>query len=102
MDDKAAYWASVGLSALALLLLVTNVALVSGNRNLQIEINQRQAAINNGVNLSQLNNGLVQALADIAVKNDDKDVRDLLTTQGISLKPKAEQKTDAAKETKKK
>lgn len=98
MDDKAAYWASVALSALALLLLVSNVALVNSNRTLQMEVSQRQNIISNGVNLSQLNNSLVQALADLSIKNDDKDIRDLLAAQGISIKPKG----DAAKETKKK
>ncbi len=102
MDDKAAYWASIGLSALALLLLVTNIALVNSNGVLQGEINQRQTAINNAVNLSQLNNSLVQALADLSVKNDDKDIRDLLAAQGITIKPKSDAKTDATKETKKK
>ncbi len=98
MDDKAAYWASVGLSALALLLLITNVALVNSNRNLQTEASQRQNTINNAVNLSQLNSSLVQALADASIKDNDKDIRDLLASQGITIKPKAE----ADKETKKK
>jgi CHASE1-domain containing sensor protein len=100
MDDKAAYWASVLLSALALLLLVSNVALVNSNRNLQAEISQRQTAINSGINLSQLNNSLVQALADASIKNDDKDIRDLLAAQGITIKPKGAATAD--KETKKK
>lgn len=90
MDDKAAYWASVGLSAVALLLLVANVALVNSNRNLQGEVNQRAGMINSGVNLSQLNQSLVQALADATVKNDDKEIRDLLASQGITIKPKSD------------
>ncbi len=88
MDDKVAYWASVALSALALLLLVMDIALVNGNRQLQTEVNQRQVTINNGVNLSQINQGLVQALADASVKDNDKDIRDLLAAQGITVKPK--------------
>ena len=92
MDDKIAYWASVIFSALALLLLVLNVGLVNGNRNLQAEVNQRQLAINNGVKFGQLNQSLVQALADASIKENDKDIRDLLSAQGITIKPK----TDAA------
>ncbi|HEU0117145.1 MAG TPA: hypothetical protein VFR09_00805 [Alphaproteobacteria bacterium] len=98
MDDKAAYWVSVVLSALALLLLVTNVSLFNSNTRMQVQISQRQAAINNGIGLSQLNQGLVQALADASVKDDDKSIRDLLAAQGITVKPK----TDAAATTSKK
>lgn len=89
MDDKAAYWASVGLSAVALLLMVTNVALVNCNRNLQTEVAERQNMINNGMKMGQFNGNLVQALADISIKNDDKEIRDLLASQGITVKPKA-------------
>jgi len=96
MDDKVAYLASVALSALALLLLVTDISLVNSNRQLQIEVNQRQAIINNGVNLSQINQGLVQALADFSIKDNDKEIRDLLAAQGITVKPK----TASAEETK--
>lgn len=97
MDDKASYWASVGLSALALLLLVTNVALVNSNRNLQTELGQRQNVINSGINLSQLNQGLVQALADASVKNDDKEIRDMLAAQGITIKSKGEPAAESSK-----
>jgi hypothetical protein len=98
MDDKAAYWISVALSAIALILLVVNVSLFNGNTRLQAEVAQRQAAINNGLGLSQLNQGLVQALADAAVKDNDKSIREMLAAQGITIKPKG----DASKETPKK
>jgi hypothetical protein len=94
MSDKALYWGSVTFGALALLLLVANVCLINGNHNMQIELNQRQAAINNSGNMSQLNQALVQALAQAAVDNDDKDIRDLLAAQGISIKPKADKAAD--------
>jgi hypothetical protein len=97
MDDKASYWASVGLSAVALLVLVTNVALVSSNRNLQFEVNQRQVALNNANSLSQLNTSLVQALAETSIKNDDKAIRDLLSSQGITIKPKGATAKDSTK-----
>ncbi|MFY9287684.1 MAG: hypothetical protein WAO98_04190 [Alphaproteobacteria bacterium] len=98
MDDKVAYWASVALSALALLLLVINVALVNGNGRLTAEVNQRQATINNAVGFSQINQALVQALADASVKENDKSIKDLLNSQGITVKPKADADADAAKE----
>lgn len=89
MDDKVAYWASVALAALSLLLLITNVALINSNRNLQIEVNQRAAMINNATKLSNVNQALVQALADASVAEGDKDLRDLLAGQGITIKKNA-------------
>ena len=94
MSDKTLYWASVTLGALALLLLVANVCLISGNRSMQDQLSLRQTTINNSVTLNQLNQGLVQALAQAAVNDDDKEARDLLASQGITIKPKGETKTD--------
>ncbi len=86
MTDKIMYWASVLFSALALLLFVANTALIKGNRNMQEDIGQRQAVINNAQNLTPLNQNLAQALAETAVKNDDKKISDLLASQGITIR----------------
>ncbi|MDP9127135.1 MAG: hypothetical protein M3N08_02585 [Pseudomonadota bacterium] len=100
MDEKTTYWASIALGAVALVLLVINMSLINGNRHLQEEISQRQAAINSGVTLNQVNKGLVQALAEIAVKNSDTEARGLLAAQGITIAPAG--KTEEGKESKKK
>ena len=89
MNDKVLYSGSMILSALALLMLVTNICLINSNRNMQMEIGQRQAAINNSGPQSQLNQALVQALAQAAVNDDDKAIRELLSSQGISIKKNA-------------
>ena len=89
MDEKIAYWAAVAFGALALVLLVLNVSFINGNRAMQDEVNQRQLVINRGQTLSQVNQNLVQALANVAVKDSDTQVRDLLAAQGITLKPNA-------------
>jgi hypothetical protein len=90
MDEKITYWAAVAFGALALVLLVLNISFINGNRALQDEINQRQAVLNRGQTLNQVNQGLVQALANVAVKDNDAQVRDLLAAQGITLKSKAD------------
>jgi len=89
MDEKTAYWASVVLGAMALLLLIVNMCLINGNRRMQEEINQRQATINGGVTLNQIDNFLVKLLADSAVKNNDSDTRNLLAEQGLTIPPSA-------------
>jgi hypothetical protein len=96
MDEKLAYWSSVVLGALALLVLVLNVSMINGNRNLQAEVNQRQATINNGLKLGQINQALVQALAEAAVRGNDEDARNLLATQGIGVKTAAKGEAKAA------
>ncbi len=88
MDDKILYPAAVGLSALALLLMIITVCLVNGNRTLQGEIQGRQNAINSSVSMSQLNQNLAQALAQTAIDNNDQDIHDLLAAQGITVKAK--------------
>lgn len=106
MDEKFTYWASMVCGALALVLLVTNVALINSDRTLQVDVRQRQATIANGTNVNQLNQSLVQALAEAAFKNDNEEIRHLLADQGITVKESAKsgKSTDSAdtKETKKK
>lgn len=87
MEEKIAYWASMVLGGLALVLLILNISLINGNRNLQESINQRQATINAGATLNQLSRGLVQALAE-AANNNDSAIRDLLAAQGITVTAK--------------
>ena len=102
MNEKLPYWGSVGFSALALFLLVVNVSLLNSNRAAQIEVNQRQSVIATGQTLSQVNQGLVQAMAEAAVKNNDTQMRALLTAQGITLRNEAAPSVKPAEKTKEK
>lgn len=94
MPDKVTYWLSIFFSGLALLLLITNTSLISGNRSLQEEVNHRQVSINTAVNLSPLNQNLVQALAGVAQSKEDTQVRDLLSSQGIKIRKNADKAGD--------
>jgi predicted Zn-dependent protease len=86
MKEKLPYWASILFSTVALVLLFVNIAITNANRALQIDVAQRQNTIVGGQQLAQVNQGLVQALAEAAFKNNDTQMRDLLATQGITLK----------------
>lgn len=86
MNEKLAYGASVLLSAVALVLLVANVILANANRTIQLQVSQRQNVVGTGQTLSQVNQGLVQAMAEAALKNNDAQMRDLLASQGITVK----------------
>jgi hypothetical protein len=96
MDGKLTYGASTILSVLSLVLLIANIALINSNRNLQDSANQRQAEISKGSSFANLNQGLVQALAEAAVNNNDAGIKDLLASQGITINPKAVAKPTAA------
>ena len=85
MGDKLAYWIATFVSAVALILLVINVTLALGNRSLQAEVSSRQATLNAGQGYSQLNQSLVQALAEASVKSGDSQIRGLLASQGITV-----------------
>ena len=86
MNEKLAYQASVFFSVVAVVLLVVNISLANINRSKQNDVAQRQTTIASGQTLAQLNQGLVRAIADQSIKNNDSQLRDLLTSQGISLK----------------
>ncbi len=95
MADRMIYWMSVALSAVALVLLLINVSLINGNRNLQDEIAKRQATINNGITMSQLDQSLAQALAQASVSSNNQDIRQLLAGQGITIKNNKTTNNDA-------
>src|SRR5690242_6307299 len=83
--DGWLYWVTVGLSALALALVVGYIILVQDNRRVQVEVNQRQQFINQSLQLGRINEALVRALAAAAVSNKDDKLRDLLTEIGITI-----------------
>ncbi|MDR3448326.1 MAG: hypothetical protein P4M15_00995 [Alphaproteobacteria bacterium] len=86
MDEKLSYWGSVIFSAIALILVIVNISLANSNATLQRDVATRQSTINGGASLSQLNQSLIQALATAAFKNSNLEIRDLLTSQGITLR----------------
>jgi hypothetical protein len=86
MDTRLPYWGSIIFSTIALILLVINVSMANTNRNMQVDIQTRQSIINGGQTFNQLNQGLIQAIAEAATKGGDTQMRDLLSAQGIQVK----------------
>jgi hypothetical protein len=73
------------LAVLALALVVANGVLFKQNRSEQSAFNQRQQFIQQTVPLETLYREIVKALADLAVKSNDRAVLDMLGSQGISV-----------------
>ena len=73
------------LGATALLLVGVNVALSTLNRNAQMALNQQQTFIQQTVPLEALYRDIVKALAEMAVKGNDRQVLDMLAAQGLNV-----------------
>jgi hypothetical protein len=79
------WWGTTALSLVALLLVVGNILLAIDIQQRQAEVNQRQQFINQSIQLSRANQLLINALAQIAAKNGDAEIRDLLAANGITF-----------------
>ncbi len=78
------YWIVTSLAALCLAIMVLNVTLSTLNRSRQAEVAQRQQYVQQSVQLEGLYREIVRALAELAARNNDDDVRVLLQRHGIS------------------
>jgi hypothetical protein len=73
------------LGASALMLVIVNGVLFNQNRATQAAFNQRQQFVQQTVPLEGLYREIVKALADLAVKANDREVLNMLSSQGISV-----------------
>lgn len=85
MLNKWQYKLLTALGALALLLAIANAVLFTGNRAAQAELAQRQQFVQQTAPLEGLYRDIVKALAEMAVKGNDKQVLDMLAAQGLSV-----------------
>ena len=73
------------LGALALILAIVNSVLFSNNRQEQNEISTRGQYIQQSLQLEPLYQSLIKSLAELAAKDNDKQIRDLLAAHGITF-----------------
>ena len=85
MLKKREYWIVTGLAAIGLVLALTNMAIYGQNRQAQAEINARAQYIQQSAQLEPLYREMVKALADLSVRNNDVQLRELLAKQGITV-----------------
>lgn len=91
------YRALVLLGALALILAIVNALLFSNNRQEQNEISTRGQYIQQSLQLEPLYQSLIKSLAELAAKDNDKQIRDLLAAQGITFSTNAQPQPTPAK-----
>ena len=73
------------LATISLLLAFANMAMFSQNRTAQAEVSGRAQYIQQTAQLEPLYREMVKALADLAVRNNDVQLRDILAKQGITV-----------------
>jgi len=78
------------LAVVALVLVVVNVMLALGNQSVQADVNERQQVIAQGIQAEQLNRQVVTVLANMAMKGNDEQLKNLLASSGVSLAPNPE------------
>jgi len=82
--SRLQFWIVTTLAAASLVLLGVNAYLLLGNRAVQKEVASRQQFVQQSVQLEGLYREIVRALAELAARNNDADVRTMLARHGIS------------------
>ena len=77
-------WVTVAAGVVAVLVLV-NIVLVEGNRAVQAEVARRVQFIQQTVQLEALNREIVNAIANLALRNNDDALRMILAQHGITI-----------------
>ncbi len=73
------------LAVLILILVLANVLLTLGNQSLRQQLAQRQQIINQSIQMEGLHREIVTAIATVAMKNNDEQLKGLLASQGVNL-----------------
>ena len=79
------YRALLALGALALCLAIVNAVMFSANRQAQNELATRGQYIQESLQLEPLYQSLIKSLADLAARDNDTALRELLASQGITF-----------------
>jgi hypothetical protein len=82
--SRLQFWIVTALAAASLVLLALNAYLLLGNRAVQKEVGSRQQFVQQSVQLEGLYREIVRALAELAARNNDADVRTMLARHGIT------------------
>ena len=85
MLKKNEYRALFALAVVVLILIFANMFLYGSNRYVKGQVSSRGQYIQQSLQLQSVYNGLVRNLASMAAKDNDRQLRDLLASQGITF-----------------
>ena len=83
--DRSSLWAWVleGVAFISCLLVGVNMYLFSGNQSSQREVGERQQFIAQSVQLQAVGREVVTALGNLAMRNNDEQLKEMLKSHGI-------------------
>lgn len=73
------------LAAVGVVLVLTNIVLFERNRSLQTDVNARAQYLQQTVQLERLHREIVNAIANLSLRNKDDALKTILTQQGITI-----------------
>lgn len=76
-------WVFEALAFISCVLVGVNMYLVSGNQALQREVSERQQFITQSIQVQAVAREIVTALGNLAVKNNDEQIKQMLKSHGI-------------------
>jgi len=85
MCQKTVERIAVGFASVALLLFVCNAWMINSAQATQRDVQARQAQINDGIQLGNLNNQVVRALGAAVIEKKDEKIKALLAQHGITV-----------------
>ena len=95
LRNAIGFWAATALASLSVLLVIVDGWLVTSNASHRADVNGRQQYINQSVQLSRLNQELVNALGGLALKNNQA-IRQILAESGITVMTQPAEATSGA------
>ncbi|HTS94168.1 MAG TPA: hypothetical protein VMG55_19305 [Stellaceae bacterium] len=85
LRQSTVFVASTALASLALLMVLVNSWLILSNQSIRSDVGVRQQYINESIQLSRVNQELINALANAVGRNNNAAIRDLLAQSGITV-----------------
>jgi hypothetical protein len=85
MLKKGEFWLIAVVAVTGFVLVLVNIGLVLSNRDRQASINTRAQYVQQSVQLQGLYQEIIKALADLAVRNKDDQLRELLSRNGMTI-----------------
>lgn len=79
------FWLATAIACMAIVLVIVNGVLFTGNRALQADINNRAQFVQQSIQLEGLYNDIVRSLAELSARTNDEKLKSLLGRVGISF-----------------
>ena len=90
-QERWQFWGLTGVAILTFALAAFNILMAQYSRAIQTDVNARQHYINQSFALSNVNQQVVTAVATLAARTNDEQLRNLLAEHGITFRATGQQ-----------